>query len=54
GKFGSFSMYGSMATAVASMLWMYCCMYILFICAELNNHFAKSLINRIRERRRSK
>ena len=33
GIFSVLSMYGSLATAVASMLWMYCCMYILFICA---------------------
>lgn len=51
GKFGGFSMYGSMATAIASMLWMYCIMYILFICAELNNHFARSIINRLKNRR---
>ena len=54
GKFGGFSMYGSMATAVASMLWLYCCMYILFVCAELNNHFARTIINRIKERKERK
>ncbi|MBR5407151.1 MAG: YihY/virulence factor BrkB family protein [Lachnospiraceae bacterium] len=54
GKFGGFSMYGSMATAIASMLWLYCCMYILFMCAELNNHFARSIINHIKNRRKSR
>ncbi|MBR4719774.1 MAG: YihY/virulence factor BrkB family protein, partial [Lachnospiraceae bacterium] len=46
-----FSMYGSMATIIASMIWLYCCMYILFICAEINNHFANSIINNIKERK---
>ncbi|MCR5602226.1 MAG: YihY/virulence factor BrkB family protein [Lachnospiraceae bacterium] len=54
GIFTVFSMYGSLATAVATMLWMYCCMYILFICAEINSHFAKMIINHIRERRAAK
>ncbi len=54
GKFGGFSMYGSMATAIASMLWLYCCMYILFMCAELNNHFARSLINFLKSRRNAR
>ena len=45
---GGFSMYGSMATAIASMLWMYCIMYILFFCAELNNHFALTIIERLK------
>ena len=51
GRFGGFSMYGSMATVIASMLWLYCCMYILFVCAELNNHFARSIINYLKERK---
>ncbi|MCR4808046.1 MAG: YihY/virulence factor BrkB family protein [Lachnospiraceae bacterium] len=54
GKFGGFSMYGSMATAIASMLWLYCCMYILFICAELNNHFAHAIITMLKEKRAMK
>ena len=51
GIFDVFSMYGTLATAVASMFWMYCCMYILFICAEINSHFAQMIINHIRERK---
>ena len=51
GNFGGFSMYGSMATAIASMLWLYCCMYILFICSEINSHFAQMIINHIKQRR---
>ena len=54
GRFGGFSMYGSMATAIASMLWLYCCMYILFICSEINNHFAQMIINHIKQRRSRK
>lgn len=50
-RFGGFSMYGSMATVVASMLWIYFCMYIIFICAELNSYFAQSIINRIKAKR---
>lgn len=48
GMLGGFSMYGSMATAIASMLWMYCIMYILFLCAEINNHFAQAIIERLK------
>ena len=51
GKFGGFSMYGSMATAIASMLWMYCIMYIMFICAEINEHFAHAIITHLKNRR---
>ncbi|MCR5001095.1 MAG: YihY/virulence factor BrkB family protein [Lachnospiraceae bacterium] len=54
GKFGGFSMYGSMATAIASMLWMYCIMYILFIGAEINNHFAHAIITYLKNRRSSR
>ena len=46
--FGGFSMYGSLATVVASLLWMYFCMYIMFICAELNNYLTfRGAFNRI-------
>jgi membrane protein len=31
------SMYGSLTTIVLFMLWMYFCMYILFVGAEINN-----------------
>ena len=51
GTFNLFSMYGTLATVVASMLWMYCCMYIMFICAEINCHFARLIITFIHERR---
>jgi membrane protein len=32
--------YGSFAAAVATMLWLYFCMYILFAGAQINEHFA--------------
>lgn len=44
------SMYGSLTTIVLFMLWMYFCMYILFIGAELNLIFEnKALVERIRK-----
>ena len=52
GRFGGFSMYGSMATVIATMLWLYCCMYILYFCSEINEHFAHMIINRIKERKK--
>lgn len=34
--FNGFSTYGSLATIVLVMLWLYFCMYILLLCAEMN------------------
>lgn len=43
------SMYGSLTTIVLFMLWMYFCMYILFIGAEINLLFQnKDLIEKIK------
>lgn len=36
--------YGSLTTLVLLMLWIYICMYILFIGAEINVYFRKTLI----------
>lgn len=33
------SMYGSMTTIIIVMLWLYCCMYIVMIGANLNRYF---------------
>ncbi len=33
---GNFSLYGSLTTVVLLMLWLYFCMYILFLGAEIN------------------
>ena len=39
-KFSNFSYtYGSLSTIVIAMLWIYICMYILFIGAEINQYF---------------
>jgi membrane protein len=43
------SMYGSLTTIVLFMLWMYFCMYILFIGAEINLMFEnKALVDKIK------
>ncbi len=40
-KFNDFSlMYGSLATIIILMLWLYFCMYIMFIGAEINVYFS--------------
>lgn len=36
GKFAAFSMYGSMATIIVLMLWLYICMYIVLLGALIN------------------
>lgn len=41
-NFNAFSMYGSLATVVIIMLWLYMCMYIMFVGAQLNDHFKGS------------
>ena len=38
--FNGFSTYGSLATIVLVMLWLYFCMYILLLCAETNVVFS--------------
>ena len=42
GYFNGFSMYGSLTTIVLIMLWLYFCMYIMMICAEVNVMFEES------------
>lgn len=45
--FNGFSMYGSLTTIALIMLWLYFCMYIMMLCAEINvvfnGHFRKWL-----------
>lgn len=45
--FNGFSMYGSLTTIVLIMLWIYFCMYIMMMCAEINvvfdEHFGRWL-----------
>lgn len=37
--FNGFSMYGSLTTIALIMLWLYFCMYIMMMSAEVNGHF---------------
>lgn len=38
-KFNAFSMYGSLTTIIVLLFWLYCCLYIVFIGANLNHYF---------------
>lgn len=38
-RFNAFNMYGSLTTIIVLMFWLYICMYILFIGANLNHYF---------------
>ena len=40
--FNGFSMYGSLTTIALIMLWLYFCMYIMMLCAEVNVVFNDS------------
>lgn len=40
--FNGFSMYGSLTTIALIMLWLYICMYIMMMCAEVNVIFNES------------
>ena len=52
--FNGFSMYGSLTTIVLVMLWIYFCIYIFLLCAELNFLFGHYFSNWLRERREKK
>ncbi len=41
-KIGNFSTYGSLATIIIAMLWMFYCMYIVLIGAYVNTHLIKN------------
>ena len=41
--YNGFSIYGSMSTIVLMTFWLYSCMYIMFMCAEVNVFFAEVL-----------
>ncbi len=43
GYFNGFSMYGSLATIVLMMFWIYFCVYILLLCAEMNKFFYEDI-----------
>lgn len=52
-----FSLYGSLATIVMVMFWLYICMSIFLICGEINNAFemivAEFKMNRARRKRKT-
>ena len=43
-RFNGFSMYGSLTAIIILLFWLYFCMYILFICANLNRYITPLLI----------
>lgn len=45
-RFGGMSSYGSLSTIIIMMFWLYCCLYIFLIGANLNRYF-KPLIQLI-------
>ncbi len=51
--FNGFSMYGSLTTIALIMLWLYFCMYIMFVSAEINVLYLED-IRRWRKRRKRK
>ena len=40
--FHGFSMYGSLTTIILVMLWLYFGIYILLVCAEINDMYEES------------
>ena len=40
--FGGFSMYGTLATLITIMFWLYFCMYFMLMCAEANAFFKEA------------
>lgn len=52
--FNGFSMYGSLTTLVLIMLWLYFCMYILMVCAEINVVFEDTFRKRLEKRKKRK
>ena len=50
--FNGFSMYGSLTTIVLIMLWIYFCMYIMMMCAEVNVVFNEHFGRWLKRRRR--
>lgn len=52
--FNGFSMYGSLTTIVLIMLWLYFCMYIMMMCAEINVIFEDAFEKWLRSRKKRK
>lgn len=42
-RFNGFGMYGSLATITIVMVWLYCCMYIVMIGANMNRYFRPAI-----------
>lgn len=42
-KFNGFSMYGNLTTVIIVMLWLYFCMYLLLIGANINRYFLPAI-----------
>ena len=52
--FNGFSMYGSLTTIALIMLWLYFCMYIMMMCAEVNVVFNDSFTKWLKRDKRKK
>lgn len=52
--FNGFSSYGSLTTIVLIMFWLYTCMYILMVCAEVNNQYSERIAGYVKRRQRTR
>ena len=50
--FNGFSSYGSLTTIALIMFWLYVCMYILMVCAEVNNQYSDQILAAIKKKRK--
>lgn len=50
--FHGFSGYGSLTTIVLLMFWLYICMYILMVGAEINHSYAERILRFVRQKRK--
>lgn len=50
--FHGFSSYGSLTTIALIMFWLYICMYILLVCAEINNLYSERMVYYFRDKKR--
>lgn len=48
-RFNGFSMYGSITSLVLIMMWLYFIMYIILLCAAINNYFLAPLFKKRRK-----
>lgn len=51
--FHGFSSYGSLTTIALIMFWLYVCMYILMVCAEVNNQYSDRIFVFFKKHRRT-